>query len=77
MDREAQAPLVRNHEGDGRLEDGGQEGVDPKDQSAELFRERRRDLETEGEQGGDQPRCEGQGAPARVQGTYPGDSHVV
>lgn len=46
MDREAQASLVGDDEGDDGLENGGEECVDAKDQGAELLRKRSRDLKT-------------------------------
>lgn len=45
-DREAQAPLVGDNEGDDGLEDSGEERVDSEDKGAELLRKRRRDLKT-------------------------------
>lgn len=49
VDREAQAPLVGNDEGDDGIQDGGEQRVDAEDQGTKLFRERRRDLKAEGE----------------------------
>ena len=46
MDREAQASLVGDNEGDDGLENGGKERVDAEDQGAELLRKRSRDLKT-------------------------------
>lgn len=45
-DREAQAPLVGDDEGDDGLENGGEERVDAEDQGTELLRKRSRDLKT-------------------------------
>lgn len=49
VDREAQAPLVGNDEGDDGIQDGGEQRVDAKDQGTKFFRERRRNLKAEGE----------------------------
>lgn len=46
MDREAQASLVRDDEGDDGLENGGEECVDAEDQGTELLRKRSCDLKT-------------------------------
>lgn len=44
VDREAQAPLVGDDEGDDGLENSGEERVDAEDQGTELLRKRSRDL---------------------------------
>lgn len=58
MDREAQAPLVGDDEGDDGLENGGEERVDAEDQGTELLRKRSRDLKTSQGSG---PRSDGRG----------------
>lgn len=50
MDREGQASLVRDDDGDDGLENCGKEGVDAKDQGTELLGEGSRNLEAEEDQ---------------------------